>query len=218
MAGDRGDLLRREPERQLVLQLDAEPPVHRVQVDGGAGLAGDFGERGQDGRTRVDQRHVEVEPDRPRSAHSSPVTRLAPGEFYDRAGPSRRPGARSSAPAALLCLMTWESLLAYCLAKPGAWQDEPWEGDVVAKVGGKIFAFLGSGDTPSVGLKCGASREAADEWLLRYPDDATVMAYIGRSGWNTLRIGGTIPDDELLEAIDASYSAVVSKLPKKDRP
>jgi len=30
--------------------------------------------------------------------------------------------------------MTWESLLAYCLAKPGAWQDEPWEGDVVAKV------------------------------------------------------------------------------------
>ena len=41
--------------------------------------------------------------------------------------------------------MTWESLLGYCLAKPGAWQDEPWEGDVVAKVGGKIFAFLGSG-------------------------------------------------------------------------
>ena len=50
--------------------------------------------------------------------------------------------------------MTWEDLLAYCLAKPGAWQDEPWEGDVVAKVGGKIFAFFGSGATPSVGLKC----------------------------------------------------------------
>jgi predicted DNA-binding protein (MmcQ/YjbR family) len=112
--------------------------------------------------------------------------------------------------------MTWEELLTYCLAMPGAWQDEPWEGDVVAKVGAKIFAFLGSGT--SVGLKCGASREAADEWLLRYPDDASVMAYIGRSGWNTLRIGGAIPDDELTEAIDASYAAVVSKLPKKDRP
>ena len=36
--------------------------------------------------------------------------------------------------------------LDYCLAKPGAWQDEPWEGDVVAKVGDKIFAFLGSAD------------------------------------------------------------------------
>ena len=39
--------------------------------------------------------------------------------------------------------MTGEDVLAYCLAKPGAWQDEPWEGDVVAKVGDKIFAFLG---------------------------------------------------------------------------
>jgi predicted DNA-binding protein (MmcQ/YjbR family) len=44
------------------------------------------------------------------------------------------------------------------------------------------------------------------------------MPYIGRSGWNTLRIGGAIGDDELMEAIDASYAAVVSKLPKKDRP
>jgi predicted DNA-binding protein (MmcQ/YjbR family) len=113
-------------------------------------------------------------------------------------------------------VVTWEDLLAYGLEKPGAWQDEPWEGDVVVKVGSKIFAFFGSG--VSVGLKCGASREAANEWLLRYPDDASVMAYIGRSGWNTLRIGGAIPDDELIEAIDASYSAIVSKLPKKDRP
>jgi predicted DNA-binding protein (MmcQ/YjbR family) len=114
--------------------------------------------------------------------------------------------------------VTWEELLAYCLAKPGAWQDEPWEGDVVVKVGPKIFAFLGSGESASVGLKCGASREVADEWLLRYPADASVMAYIGRSGWNTLRIGGGIADDELLEAVDASYAAVVGKLPKKERP
>ena len=48
--------------------------------------------------------------------------------------------------------------------------------------------------------------------------DASVMPYIGRSGWNTLRIGGAIPDDELRDAIDASYDAVVAKLPKKDRP
>ena len=37
--------------------------------------------------------------------------------------------------------MRWQELLAYCLVKPGAWQDEPWEGDVVVKVGSKIFAF-----------------------------------------------------------------------------
>lgn len=122
--------------------------------------------------------------------------------------------------------MTRDELLAYCLAKPGAWEDQPWEDDMVAKVGSKIFAFLGSGDSgdsgdsgaPSVGLKCGPNREVADEWLKRYPDDAAKMAYIGRSGWNTLRSGGAIPDDELFEAIDLSYDTVVSKLPKKERP
>ncbi len=114
--------------------------------------------------------------------------------------------------------MNRDELVAYCLAKPGAWQDEPWEGDVVVKVSNKIFAFLGSDSRPSIGLKCGRTRDTADEWLHRYPGDASVMAYIGRSGWNDLRIGGAIPGDELLEEIDASYEAVVSRLPKKDRP
>ena len=115
--------------------------------------------------------------------------------------------------------MTWETLVAECLAKPGAWQDQPWEGDLVAKVGDKIFAFLGSDSSePSIGLKCGRTREEADEWLKRYPDEATVMAYIGRFGWNSLRVGGAIPDEELLEALTTSYDMVVSKLPKKDRP
>ena len=44
------------------------------------------------------------------------------------------------------------------------------------------------------------------------------MAYIGRSGWNTLRVGGAIPDDEILEAVDASYALVVARLPKQHRP
>jgi predicted DNA-binding protein (MmcQ/YjbR family) len=114
--------------------------------------------------------------------------------------------------------MTWDELVAYCLAKPGAWRDEPWGDGVVTKVGPKIFAFLGTGDRLAVGIKCGANRVVADEWLHRYPDDVTVMPYIGRSGWNNLRVGGAISDDEILEAVDASYTAVVSKLPKKDRP
>jgi predicted DNA-binding protein (MmcQ/YjbR family) len=114
--------------------------------------------------------------------------------------------------------MTGAELMSYCLGKPGAWPDEPWEDDVVVKVGARIFAFLGPASRNSVGVKCGPSREVADEWLVRYPDDASVMAYIGRSGWNTLRIGGAIPDDEVFEAVDASYDAVVAKLPKKDRP
>jgi predicted DNA-binding protein (MmcQ/YjbR family) len=115
-------------------------------------------------------------------------------------------------------VLTRDELLAYCLAKPGAWQDEPWDGDAVVKVSSKIFAFLGADSSSEVGVKCGPTREVADEWLLRYPDDAAVMAYIGRSGWNSLRVGGAISDDELREAVDASYDTVVRKLPKKDRP
>jgi predicted DNA-binding protein (MmcQ/YjbR family) len=111
--------------------------------------------------------------------------------------------------------MTPEDLLRECLTKPGAWEDQPWEGDVVAKVGPKIFAFLGA---TTVGLKCGRTRAEADEWLARYPDDASVMAYIGRYGWNTLRVGGSIGDQELIEAIDASYRDVLARLPRKDRP
>ncbi len=112
--------------------------------------------------------------------------------------------------------MTFEDVRTYCLSKPGAWEDTPWEDDLVVKVAEKIFAFLGGGE--AIGLKCGANRDEADEWLLRYPDDASVMAYIGRSGWNTLKLGGAIPDDEIREAIDDSYATVVSKLPKSRRP
>jgi predicted DNA-binding protein (MmcQ/YjbR family) len=114
--------------------------------------------------------------------------------------------------------LTRAELLAYCLDKPGAWQDEPWEGDVVVKVAEKIFAFLGGMDGRTVGLKCGASRDEADEWLARFPGDAAVMPYIGRSGWNTLTVGATIPDEEVYEAVDASYDTVVSKLPRSRRP
>ena len=85
----------------------------------------------------------------------------------------------------------------------------------MVKVGSKIFAFLGG---TGVGVKSGRSREVADEWLHRYPDDARAMAYIGRSGWNTLQIGSAIEDAELLEAIEASYDYVVSRLPKRERP
>lgn len=103
----------------------------------------------------------------------------------------------------------------YALDKPGAWADQPWEGDHVAKIGSKIFAFLGE-DT--IGIKCAATREEADEWLARYPEDAAAMPYIGRSGWNVLRLRGAIPDEELLEAVDVSYDLIVSKLSKRERP
>ena len=91
--------------------------------------------------------------------------------------------------------------LGYCLAKPGAWQDEPWAGEVVAKVG----------------LKCG-DRETADLLLDRYRGAASKTAYIGQHGWNTFTLDGTIPADEMQDLIDTSYQLIVAKLPKSKRP
>lgn len=109
-----------------------------------------------------------------------------------------------------------ESMLAYCLTRPGAWPDNPWDHEhPVVKVGaaGKIFAFVGA---TGVGVKCGADREEADLWLVRYPDAAAPMPYLARSGWNTLSYG--INDDELIEAVADSYARVVAKLPKHQQP
>jgi predicted DNA-binding protein (MmcQ/YjbR family) len=111
--------------------------------------------------------------------------------------------------------MTRDEVLAYCLAKPGAVPDQPWESDYVAKVGGKIFAFTGES---TVGVKCGRDLDEAAELRDRHPDDVTVMPYLGRYGWNSVRLDGSIADDEVHELIDASYGDVVARLPKAKRP
>ena len=113
--------------------------------------------------------------------------------------------------------MDVSEVLAHCQAKPGAWPDNPWDHEHPCfKVGpGKIFAFAAS---DHVGVKAGAGREIADEWIERYPDDASVMAYIGRYGWNSVRVGGKVPDEEICELIDTSYDEIVAWLPKAKRP
>ncbi len=114
--------------------------------------------------------------------------------------------------------MNHDEALNYCLAKPGARADEPWEGDVVVKVGDKIFAFFGIPEHGSIGVKCGSDADEAHAWRLRYPEDVTVMPYLGRYGWNTFSLNGDIPEEELYEAIDDSYTAVLNRLPKRSRP
>jgi len=114
--------------------------------------------------------------------------------------------------------MSRADLLSYCLSKPGAWVDEPWEGDQVVKVADKIFAFLGATDGDTIGLKCGRSADEAREWRDQYPKHVSSSAYIGRYGWNTFTIGSGISDAELREVIDGSYADVVGRLPRSKRP
>lgn len=116
--------------------------------------------------------------------------------------------------------MNRDDVIGYCLGKPGAEETYPWgDGELVAKVGGRAFAFVGLGGEPgSVGVKCGRSAEEAAEWRERYPDAVTMSAYIGRYGWNAVRMDGTVPEDDVRELIDASYDAAVAALPRARRP
>jgi len=64
--------------------------------------------------------------------------------------------------------MTLDELIKYCLAKPAAEETYPWgDGELVCKVGGKAFAFIGL-ESRTVGLKCGPTAEATAEWRDRY--------------------------------------------------
>ena len=92
----------------------------------------------------------------------------------------------------------------YALAKPGAWAGPA----VGGRPRGQGRARRSSASSARRRSGSSAARRAeADEWLAEYPDDASVMAYIGRHGWNTLRVGAAIPDDELREAVDTLLRA-----------
>jgi predicted DNA-binding protein (MmcQ/YjbR family) len=54
--------------------------------------------------------------------------------------------------------------------------------------------------------------------LDRYQGAASKMAYIGKHGWNTFQLDGTIAPDEIKDLIDTSYNLIVAKLPKSERP
>ncbi|MGY1591336.1 MmcQ/YjbR family DNA-binding protein [Geodermatophilus sp. SYSU D00708] len=114
--------------------------------------------------------------------------------------------------------MERDQLVEYCLAKPGAEETYPWgEAELVAKVGGKAFAFIGL-DTGTVGVKCGRDAAEAAEWRERHPGAIVASSYIGRYGWNAVDWTGTVPDDEVRELVDTSYDAVVAALPRSRRP
>jgi len=95
---------------------------------------------------------------------------------------------------------------AFALDLPGAFRDTPWEGDVVAKVGKKIFVFLGSGDPPTISVKL---PESADHALSI--DGARPTSYgLGRHGWVTVPVPDA-PPDLVQDWIEESYRTIAAK-------
>jgi len=93
---------------------------------------------------------------------------------------------------------------------PGSWEDFPW-GERVAKVGKKVFAFLGADDAEerSVSLKL---PESCHQALTLDCCEPTGYG-LGRAGWVTIRLEqpGCPGVDVLVDWLDESYRAVAPK-------
>ena len=102
-----------------------------------------------------------------------------------------------------------EAVHAFALGLPEAWEDHPWDGHPVAKVGKKIFVFFGSPEQPSLSVKLPESAEAARTLACCEPTGYG----LGRWGWVSVTLSAPdCPDVEvLLDWAEESYRAIAPK-------
>ena len=103
---------------------------------------------------------------------------------------------------------TRTKVLEYALGLPGAHLDHPW-GEDVAKVGKKVFAFLGTddGDDPGMSVKL---RESHEQALLSPGAEPTGYG-LGDAGWVTIPFAGAPPLPVLRDWVEESYRIVAPK-------
>jgi predicted DNA-binding protein (MmcQ/YjbR family) len=104
---------------------------------------------------------------------------------------------------------TRRRILSFALGFPGAYEDHPWDEDV-AKVGKKVFVFLGVPDreTPGMTVKLRESRDHA----LSVPGAAPTGYGLGKSGWVDVPFRDTTPPlDVLRDWVEESYRLVAPK-------
>ncbi len=119
--------------------------------------------------------------------------------------------------------MTLDQIIDYCLEKPGAYLDFPFDPTLpVVKVRapsqakGRIFAqpFLLRGE-PKVTLNCDPI--SAEHYRGLYTGSVTRGYHcppVQQPHFNTVNLDGTVPDEELHRMIDHAYTVVVGKYPK----
>jgi predicted DNA-binding protein (MmcQ/YjbR family) len=112
--------------------------------------------------------------------------------------------------------MNFQQARSYCLELLGTEEDFPFGPDIyVYKIKGKIFAILGTEQNEGrLNLKCDPSEALA----LRDIFPAISPGYhMNKKHWNTLRLNGTVPEQEIKRQIDQSRFLVVQSLPKMQR-
>ncbi len=112
--------------------------------------------------------------------------------------------------------MTKEKLTAYCLSKPHSKEDYPFGPEpTVIKVASKMFALISAKDgRVHISLKCDPFMAQS----LREQHSAITPGYhLNKDHWNTIKIDGAIPEDEVYWMIDHSYELVLKSLTRAER-
>ena len=112
--------------------------------------------------------------------------------------------------------MNIESIREYCLSKPCATEDFPFdETTLVFRVMNKIFACISLDDPDWFCLKC--DPDYAIELRDQYSSIVGAWHW-NKKYWNQIAITQTdVPDALIRDLIDHSYSEVVKKMPRKLR-
>lgn len=112
--------------------------------------------------------------------------------------------------------MNIEELRDYCLSRPFATEDTPFDETTLAfKVGGKIFALTNIESLPTrVNLKCDPER--AIELRESYPDTIMPGYHMNKNHWNTILVE-EFEASMIQGLVNHSYQLVFSSLTKKKR-
>ncbi|PIE33795.1 MmcQ-like protein [candidate division KSB3 bacterium] len=112
--------------------------------------------------------------------------------------------------------MELETLRQYMQKKKGTTEEIPFGPEaLVFKVLGKMYALIAWQETPlRISLKCDPDHALA----LRDIYESVIPGYhFNKKHWNTIILDGSVPEREVLQWIDDSYTLVVKKLKKTDR-
>jgi predicted DNA-binding protein (MmcQ/YjbR family) len=101
----------------------------------------------------------------------------------------------------------WEKARNYALGLPEAWEDHPW-GETVAKVGKKVFVFLGLPDADAVRVCVKLTDSHHHAMSIQGAEPAGHG--LGRSGWVLVPVG-PVAADLLEDWVDESYRNVAPK-------
>ncbi|HEX5308554.1 MAG TPA: MmcQ/YjbR family DNA-binding protein [Solirubrobacteraceae bacterium] len=103
-----------------------------------------------------------------------------------------------------------------CLSFTGAQETFPFGPQTsVFKVAGKMFALSQLGaDSLRVSLKC--EPELAQALRVAHPD-VRPGYHLNKRHWNTVIIGGSLPEQMVKDMIEDSYELVVDRLPASSR-